>query len=104
LIKSRASGDAETNMSDGPFTRSKGTESIIVDAKGERAADMSSGDGFPVHSRTLSSWFIVELPGKHGLPRHISPRMQPTAHISTPFVYRVEPKRISGARYHLVAT
>ena len=86
LIKSRASGDAETNISAGPLTRSKGTESIIVDANGDLADDMSSGVGFPVHSRTRSSWFMVELPGKHGLPRHISPRMQPTAHMSTPFV------------------
>ena len=31
------------------------------------------------------------------------PRMAPTAHTSTPLVYRVDPNRISGARYHLVA-
>lgn len=30
--------------------------------------------------------------------------MQPTDHISTAFVYLLEPSRISGARYHLVAT
>ena len=29
--------------------------------------------------------------------------MVPTAHMSTPRVYRVEPNRISGARYHRVA-
>jgi hypothetical protein len=30
--------------------------------------------------------------------------MQPTDHISTALEYFVEPRRISGARYHLVAT
>lgn len=30
--------------------------------------------------------------------------MHPTDHISTAFEYFVEPKRISGALYHLVAT
>lgn len=31
----------------------------------------------PVHSMMRSSWFMVELPGKMGLPLSISPRMQP---------------------------
>lgn len=30
--------------------------------------------------------------------------MQPTDHISTAFEYFVDPSKISGARYHLVAT
>ena len=33
-----------------------------------------------------------------------SPRMQPIDHISTAFVYFVEPNKISGARYQRVAT
>ena len=64
----------------------------------------SSADGAPVSSRIFSSWFIVDVPGKMGRPLSISPRMQPTAHMSTPLVYRGEPSRISGARYHRVAT
>jgi hypothetical protein len=30
--------------------------------------------------------------------------MHPMLHMSTAFWYRYEPRRISGARYHLVAT
>ena len=37
-------------------------------------------------------------------PLIISPNIQPTDHISTALEYLVEPKRISGALYHLVAT
>jgi hypothetical protein len=47
---------------------------------------------------------LPPLPGKMGLPVSISPRMQPSDHMSTPLVYFVEPSRISGARYHRVAT
>jgi len=50
------------------------------------------------------TWLIVELPGKTALPRSISPRMQPTDHMSTPNVYRLDPIKISGARYQRVAT
>ena len=32
------------------------------------------------------------------------PKMQPTDHISTAFEYLVDPSKIYGARYHLVAT
>jgi hypothetical protein len=46
----------------------------------------SSADGAPVSSRIFSSWFIVDVPGKMGRPLSISPRMQPTAHMSTPLV------------------
>jgi hypothetical protein len=38
------------------------------------------------------------------LPVINSPKMHPTDHISTALVYFVDPKRISGALYHLVAT
>jgi hypothetical protein len=84
--RSRASEDAVGNMSSGGRFRSGGMESIMVAAKGERIAARSSGMGRPVASRTRSSWFIVELPGKHGFPSSISPRMHPTAHMSTPLV------------------
>ena len=67
-------------------------------------ASMSSELGRPVTSMILSSWFKVEVPGKNGLPRSNSARIHPRLHISTPFVYLVDPNRISGALYHLVAT
>jgi hypothetical protein len=38
---------------------------------------MSWGEGLPVTSSTRSSWFMVEVPGKMGLPLISSPRMQP---------------------------
>jgi len=44
------------------------------------------------------------VPGKNGFPNRSSARMQPRDHMSTPFVYLVDPSKISGARYHLVAT
>lgn len=65
---------------------------------------ISSRFGFPNSSKILSIWFKVEFPGKMALPKYIYPKMQPTDHISTAFVYLEEPRRISGARYHLVAT
>lgn len=44
------------------------------------------------------------MPGNTALPIINSPKMQPTLHMSTALVYFVEPNRISGALYHLVAT
>lgn len=38
-------------------------------------------------SRISSSWCSVDVPGNRGLPRSISPRMQPRLHMSTPGVY-----------------
>ena len=35
----------------------------------------------------LSIWLSVDVPGKRGLPRSISPSMQPKLHMSTPLVY-----------------
>jgi len=37
-------------------------------------------------------------------PKYISPKMQPMDHMSTALVYLLDPKSISGALYHLVAT
>ena len=45
----------------------------------------------------MPTWLMVEVPGKSGLPRSISARMQPRLHMSTPIVYRFEASRISGA-------
>jgi len=47
---------------------------------------------------------ISESPGKRGLRVHISAKMQPTDHMSTPVEYCRPPRRISGARYHNVTT
>ena len=46
----------------------------------------------------------VDVPGNSDLPVINYPRMHPTDHISTAFEYFVDPKRIYGALYHLVAT
>lgn len=55
-------------------------------------------------SRILSIWLRVDEPGNIAFPVINSPMMHPTDHISTALEYLVEPSRISGARYHLVAT
>lgn len=47
---------------------------------------------------------ISESPGNKGLRVHISAKMQPTDHMSTPVEYCRPPRRISGARYHSVTT
>lgn len=64
---------------------------------------MSVKLGGPVHVRTRSIWFKVELPGNSGRPLMISPIRQPKLHTSTAFEYFLDPNKISGARYHLVA-
>lgn len=51
----------------------------------------------------IYTWLIVQLPGNSGLPRHISPNIQPRLHMSMPFVYFLLAINISGARYHRVA-
>ena len=81
-----------------------GRLSSMVAANGDSMASMSSGDGWPVTSRMRSIWFIVEVPGNMGRPPSSSPRMHPADHMSTPNVYLVLPSKISGARYHRVAT
>ena len=47
---------------------------------------------------------ISESPGNKGLRVHISAKMQPTDHMSTPVEYCRPPSRISGERYHSVTT
>mmetsp|Transcript_9671 Transcript_9671/g.15147 ORF Transcript_9671/g.15147 Transcript_9671/m.15147 type:complete len:211 (+) Transcript_9671:262-894(+) len=102
--RSRASGEAWGNISERKRGLEGGNDSNILAAKGDLIDSMSSADGLPVTSIILSSWFMVEVPGKMGFPPSISPRMQPMDQMSTPFVYLVEPNRISGARYQRVAT
>lgn len=47
---------------------------------------------------------ISESPGKRGFLEHISAKMVPTDHISTPVEYCLPPSKTSGARYHSVTT
>jgi hypothetical protein len=47
---------------------------------------------------------ISESPGNSALRVHISAKMQPTLHISTPVLYCFPPRRISGERYQRVTT
>ena len=103
-MKSMASGEAEGKMFLSFFCLVGGSCSSMVAAKGEFIESMSSGVGLPVISRTLSSWFRVEVPGKKGFPMSNSARIHPTLHMSTPFEYLLDPSNISGALYHLVAT
>ncbi len=58
-------------------------ESSIVLAKGDRMWATASAVGMPVTSTTFSSWFMVDDPGKSGLPKSISAKIQPTAHLGT---------------------
>jgi hypothetical protein len=60
--------------------------------------------GLPNNYRMRYTWLRVEFPGKMALPKYISPKIHPTDHISTAFVYLEEPKSISGALYQRVAT
>lgn len=55
---------------------------------------MSDKEGGPVHVRTLSIWFRVELPGKKGFPLMISPSRHPKLHVSMALEYFLDPKRI----------
>lgn len=77
---------------------------MILAAKGESMASISFCDGRPVSYNILYIWFKVEVPGKRDLPVISSPNMQPTDHMSTAFEYFVDPSKIYGALYHLVAT
>ncbi len=79
-------------------------EEIMFAAKGDSIDSMSFCDGLPISSRIRSIWFSVEFPGNVDLPIISYPKMHPTDHMSTAFEYLVEPNKIYGARYHLVAT
>merc|ERR1712216_99769 len=64
--KSSASADADGKMSVRGFAATGGIDSNIVAAKGLLIASISEADGLPVTSIILSSWFIVDDPGKSG--------------------------------------
>ena len=55
---------------------------------------MSSLVGLPKSYKMRSTWFKVEFPGKIAFPKYISPKMQPTDHMSTAFVYLDDPNKI----------
>jgi hypothetical protein len=76
----------------------------MLAAKGDSIDSISFCDGLPISSKILSIWFKVEFPGKVDFPIINYPKMQPTDHISTALEYLVDPSKIYGARYHLVAT
>jgi len=59
--------------------------------------------GGPVQVITLYIWLRVEFPGNMGFPIMISPSMQPKLQTSAGLEYFLDPRRISGALYHLVA-
>ena len=46
----------------------------------------------------------MDVPGKSDFPLISYPRIQPTDHMSTALEYLVDPNKIYGALYHLVAT
>mmetsp|Transcript_28588 Transcript_28588/g.62365 ORF Transcript_28588/g.62365 Transcript_28588/m.62365 type:complete len:223 (+) Transcript_28588:412-1080(+) len=60
--------------------------------------------GVPNFWKTLKIVSISESPANSGAPVAISPKTQPTLQRSTGMLYKVEPRRISGARYHTVTT
>jgi len=104
LRRSSASGEAPWKKCSNFFYLVILMEFKIFQAKELSMLSISSFLGFPVNSRTLSIWFSVLTPGKILFPIMSSPKMHPTLHISTAFVYFVLPSKISGALYHLVAT
>jgi len=73
-------------------------------ALSDSMASISSGFGLPSKSNISSTWPIVDFPGNIAFPSIYSPNTQPTDQISTAFEYLLDPRTISGALYHLVAT
>lgn len=104
LNKSIASSDAFGKKLVNPLLLVMLIDCKMFYAKSLSKLSTSSWLGLPVSSNTLSIWFNVDVPGNMALPTIISPRMQPTLHISTALVYFLLPNNISGALYHLVAT
>jgi hypothetical protein len=78
--------------------------SIIVAALSALRDYSSDRLGLPVKEIILSIWFKVELPGKIGFPISISAKIQPMLQTSADLPYELDPRRTSGALYHLVAT
>lgn len=65
---------------------------------------MSFWLGFPVISKMICNWLRVVFPGNKGCLLTSSAKIQPTDHMSTALEYFYDPRTISGALYHLVAT
>ena len=66
--------------------------------------DYSGRGAREAYRKILKISSISESPGNSGFRVHISAKMQPTDHISTPVEYCRPPRRISGARYQSVTT
>jgi hypothetical protein len=76
---------------------------ITLEAKDDSIDKIPKAEGLPSNCIIRSTWFNVLVPGKMAFPFIISPRIHPILHISTGFVYLLDPRTISGALYHLVA-
>lgn len=87
--------------------RSHSRPSVLVWSTKE-AKSVVKGTSWGICCRTyrniLKISSISESPGKMGLRVHISAKIHPTDHMSTPVEYCRPPRRISGARYHSVTT
>ena len=64
----------------------------------------TSSVGVPRTFKTQYSCSMSVSPGNKGELLSISPKIHPTAHMSTAESYNLAPYKSSGARYHLVAT
>ena len=104
LSKSKAYSEAPGTKASNDFFFGMLVLEMMFAASGDSIDSISFCDGLPINSKILSIWFKVEFPGKVDLPMINYPNMQPTDHMSTAFEYLVDPSRIYGARYHLVAT
>jgi hypothetical protein len=60
--------------------------------------------GDPTRSKMMCAWLRSLLPVRMGLPSNISPKTQPTPHISMAVVYFRSCRSSSGGRYHRVTT
>lgn len=86
-----------------------------VDARGEKSLTPSQPGncdqpgmfvsvGDPTRSKIICAWLRSLLPVRMGLPSNISPKTQPTPHMSMAVVYFRNCRSSSGGRYHRVTT
>lgn len=61
----------------------------------------SASVGVPNAWKIFFNWSISESPATYGVRSMSSAKIQPTAHISTAYVYSWAPNNNSGDRYHL---
>ena len=76
---------SDLNQSRKGFTLKFVIDSIMGSATSEPREITSSRFGLPVKDKIRSSWFSVEFPGKNGLPKSSSARMQPILQMSALF-------------------